>query len=141
MNLVKSVVFVAAAGVLGACATTASLAPTTANPGSEGEVRVSAGPNGNSKVEVKLDHLPDPRALDPTYATYVVWIKAEDATRFVNVGQVAINSQREGRLDTVTPHRSFTVVVTAEPDATASEPGTAVVLRGDVERPRGFMRN
>ncbi|MDP2343535.1 MAG: hypothetical protein Q8O67_21425 [Deltaproteobacteria bacterium] len=134
MNLLNSALAVAGIAVLAACSTTTTLAPTNANPASEGKVRVSEGPNGNTKVEVTLDHLPNPRALDPTYATYVVWIKPDERGQFMNMGQVAINDEREGRLETITPLHRFTLVVTAEPDATATTPSGAIMLRGDVER-------
>jgi hypothetical protein len=138
MKLLKSVVLIAA-GVLGACATATALAPTSANPASEGSVHARAGPNGNTKLDVRLDHLPYPQALDPSFTTYVVWLKAEPSGSFVNMGQVAINEEREGRLETITPHRHFIVVVTAEADAAATAPMGAVMLRGDVLRGRSAL--
>lgn len=128
-----------AALVVAACATTAALSPTDVNPGSEGKISAREGPNGNTRLDVRLGHLPAPAALSPSLDTFVVWVKPVNGD-YVNVGQVAIDKDREGRLVTTTPHREFSVVVTAEPDATTTSPSGPVMLRGEVDRSQGFLR-
>lgn len=115
------------------CATTeASLAPTNRNPGSEGSVVARDGKNGNTELVVDLKYLPDPAAYGAS--TYVVWIRPTATDDYLNMGQVAIDKKRHGRLATLTPHEQFDVLVTAEDRATAGEPSNVVMLRGAVDQ-------
>lgn len=116
-----------------ACSTTnATLAPTNRNPGSEGSVVARDGKNGNTELVVDLNHLPDPSVYGAQ--TYVVWIRPSATDDYVNVGQVAIDKKRHGRLATLTPHEQFDVLVTAEDRATSGEPSNVIMLRGAIDQ-------
>lgn len=142
MTIMKSIALLCiapAALLVAACATTAALSPTSVNPASEGQIIAREGPNGNTRLDVRLDHLPDPAALGPSLAAFVVWVKPTNGD-YVNVGQITIDDDREGRLLTTTPHRQFSVVVTAEPRATTTTPSGPVMMRGEVDRKDGPLR-
>jgi hypothetical protein len=116
----------------GCSSTTATLAPTNRNPASEGSVVARDGKNGNTELVVDLNHLPDPGVYGAT--TYVVWIRPSATDDYLNVGQVAIDKKRHGRLATLTPHEQFDVLVTAEDRATSGEPSQVIMLRGAVDQ-------
>lgn len=129
----KRILAFACFAFIAACSTTtADLAPTNRNPGSEGSVVARDGKNGNTELVVDLKHLPDPAAFDAS--TYVVWIRPAATDDYMNVGQVAIDKQRRGRLATLTPHEQFDVLVTAEDRATAGEPSKVIMLRGSIDQ-------
>ena len=112
------------------CATQSTLNPTTMNPGSAGTISARETSNGNTKLDVDLKFLPPPAAVGAN--TYVVWIRPQGG-RFINVGQVGIDQQRRGHLETTTPHDSFVVLVTGEDSGTASAPSETVILTGVVD--------
>jgi hypothetical protein len=114
----------------GCSSTTASLAPTNRNPGSEGSVVARDAKNGNTELVVDLNHLPDPSVYGAS--AYVVWIRPTATDDYLNVGQIAIDKKRHGRLATLTPHEEFDVLVTAEDRATSGEPSNVIMLRGAV---------
>lgn len=102
-------------------------------PAAEGTVEASAGANGNTALTVRVKHLAPPSKLESDATVYVVWIQAGDAP-IQNVGAMTLNDDLEGRLDTVTPHVRFKVMVTPEPGAQGSEPTHEPVFTSDVER-------
>ena len=118
------------AALAGCAANKSTLSPTTVNPGSAGTIVATETKNGNTKLDVDVNYLPPPGALGSN--TYVVWIRPGNG-RFVNLGQVAIDDKRHGSLETMTPHKSFTVIVTGEETATAAAPSQTVVLTGVVD--------
>lgn len=119
-----------AAALAGCAATKATLNPTRVNPGSVGTVVAKETSNGNTKLDVDINHLPPPGALGAN--TYVVWIRPHDG-KYLNLGQVAIDERRHGHLETTTPHQSFIVIVTGEDNPTAAVPSSTVVLTGVVD--------
>ena len=125
--------------VVAGCATTTTLAPTALNPASEGKIIAREGPNENTELAIRLEHLPEPQVFDPSLDTYVAWVRPSGGGEYVNVGQIAIDSDRQGMLNTVTPYDHLDVLVTAEFEATAQTPSKYVMLRGEVERQRRLM--
>jgi hypothetical protein len=63
----------------------------------------------------------------------VVWIQPRNGDQ-QNVGALTLNDELEGRLDTLTPHASFRVVVTPEASGRVAVPAHAPVFTADVER-------
>lgn len=114
---------------LGACGGT-TYESTGRQPalGADATVEVSSSAD-NHRVKVEVDHLPPPERLAPGMERYSVW--------FVPNGRSAVlagtldydEDSREGRLETVTPHRSFTVLVTAQRAELPHEPSDVVVFR------------
>lgn len=97
--------------------------------GSDGTVQVEPIEGGNTMVTVAIDHLPPVERLGPNLSVYAVW--------FVPPGRTAEKagildydpSERTGRMMATTPHRHFTLQITAEPDATTVSPSDVVVAR------------
>jgi hypothetical protein len=78
-----------------------------------GKVKVANQKDGNTKVKVEVDHLAPPAVASDTATAYVVWIKPEQGLP-QNVGILNVGSNRKGSLDTKTPYKEFTVMVTLE---------------------------
>jgi hypothetical protein len=116
------------------CSQIHELRPAQRNPAAVGNIKAKADDNKNT-VEVRAEHLAPPAALDPTLNTYVVWIRPSVAQEFTNVGQLAMRSDRSGRLQATTPFPEFNVLVTAEQSGTARAPSTFVVMEGYAKRP------
>ena len=119
-----------------ACQTTrdTALAPGPTTPASQGMVRTSEDQNGNTRLSVEVKHLPPPERLSPELRTFVVWIKPAGSGDYVNMGQLAIDDDRKGTLNTVTPHTDMMVLVTAEASGAPGYPSTYKMLDGRAER-------
>jgi hypothetical protein len=103
------------------------------SPASEGTVSATAGDNGNTNVAIRVKHLAPPSKMQADATVYVVWIQPRNA-RAQSVGALVLNSNLEGQLDTVTPHRRFAVMVTPEPSGQVTEPTHDPVFTSDVDR-------
>jgi hypothetical protein len=126
-----AVLLVAVAG----CAKSHELRPVDRNPAAVGTIKASADANKNTLLDVRVEHLAPPTSLDPTLSTYVVWIRPAAGGEFVNIGQLAMQDDRSGRLRATTPHPEFDVLVTAEQSGTVKFPSTFVVMQGRAKRP------
>jgi hypothetical protein len=102
-------------------------------PASEGTVDATAGANGNTNVAIRVKHLAPPSKVQADATVYVVWIQPHNAEA-QSVGALVVNSNLEGRLDTVTPHRRFAVMVTPEPSGQVSRPTHDPVFTSDIDR-------
>jgi len=111
------------------------LRPALRNPAAVGSIKARADDNQNTLLDVRAEHLAPPVALDPTLSTYVVWIRPVAVQEFTNVGQLAVRSDRSGRLQATTPFPEFNVLVTAEQSGTARAPSPFVVMEGYAKRP------
>jgi hypothetical protein len=101
-------------------------------PASEGTVRVTAGENGNSKLSIRVKHLASPSRMSADSTVYVVWVQPREGER-QNVGALTLNKDLEGSLETLTPHRRFTLSVTPEPSGQAASPSHEPVFTYEVE--------
>jgi hypothetical protein len=61
----------------------------------------------------------------------IVWIKPANGAR-QSVGQLTVDDNLEGRLETVTAHRAFALTVTPEPNAQVSKPSSKPVFSANV---------
>ena len=113
---------------LAACATPAQMTTGPSVLGAEGQVNVADGPNGNTLVKVVIHHLAAPEKVSPGATVYVAWIQSAEGGTQQNVGQIQLDGNQSGRLDTVTSFKNFTMTVTAEAAATASTPTGNPVL-------------
>jgi hypothetical protein len=102
-------------------------------PAASGEIKTEEGDNGNLEMKIEVKHLATPEKFDPTARAFVVWVEKAGATP-QNVGALRVDNDLTGRLDTVTPHRRFTLAITAEPDPAAVLPKGPRVLSAAVER-------
>ena len=90
--------------------------PLTASPSvpaAKGKVDVDKDHNGNRKIKVEVQHLAKPSTLTPAQTAYVVWTQARGRDP-ENKGQLSVDKNLEGKLETTTTYEAFDVFVTAE---------------------------
>jgi hypothetical protein len=128
-----AVVAVVAAIAMAGCASTQkyTLNPGPNTPAATGTAKVETSKQGNEKVELTVDHLPEPASLGGA-SNYVVWIEPAGEQQVMPAGALKIDENRQGKLDFVTPYKDFNVIVTAERTTAPSEPSDEVVLRGQI---------
>ncbi len=101
-------------------------------PAARGEVNAHRDDNGNTEVKLEVEHLAKPENLTPPKTSYTVWFQ-ERGSDPVNQGQLRVNSKLKADFRTVTPMRSFDLLVTAESDPLAKVPAGVEVLRASVQ--------
>jgi hypothetical protein len=109
--------------------------PLTADksvPAARGQVDVGRDKNGNTKVELQVEHLAMPENLTPPRTVYLVWFQ-ERGSEPLSQGALKPNKNLKATFKGVTPMKSFDVLVTAESDASAKAPSGIEVLRASVQ--------
>jgi len=102
-------------------------------PAAKGSVEVGKDRNGNTEVELKVEHLANPTGLSPSQANYIVWLQ-EKGSGPENQGELKVNGKLQGSFRTVTPRKNFELFVTGENDGTVKMPSGPEVLRTSVSR-------
>lgn len=121
------------AGLELGCATTPSaLQAASSIPAGEGTVQATLGANGNTDLSLRVKHLAPASRMASDATVYVVWIQPFEASS-QNVGALTLSEDLEGRLDTVTPHRRFLVMVTPEPSSRMEKPTHEAVFTARVD--------
>jgi len=103
-------------------------------PAAQGTITATSAENNNTAVVVDVRHLASPERVQPGATTYVVWARAMGRDSYQNLGALRVDSDLRGRLRTVTPLRSFDVIVTAEASPTVTAPANKGVLSATIER-------
>ena len=101
-------------------------------PAARGQVDVGHDKNGNTKVEVKVEHLATPENLTPPRTAYVVWFKERDAEP-LNQGLLKPGKDLKATFRSVTPLKTFDVVITAESDPNTKSPAGSEIMRASVQ--------
>jgi hypothetical protein len=97
-----------------------TMATTDKIPSAVGKVKVKEEKDGNTRVKVEVAHLAQPNdVFDAT--TYVVWLKPRTGLA-QNVGVLNVDKKLNGSIETRTPFKDFTILVTAERSANATMP-------------------
>lgn len=104
------------------------------NPAAQGTVTATSTDNNNTAVVVDVHHLASPERVQPGATTYVVWARDTGRDTYQNLGALRVDGELHGRLRTVTPLRSFDVLVTAEASPTVTTPASKSVLSATIER-------
>jgi hypothetical protein len=97
-----------------------TMATTDKIPSAVGKVKVKEEKDGNTRVKVEVSHLAQPDDVFNA-TTYVVWLKPR-AGIAQNVGVLNVDKKLNGSLETRTPFKDFTVLVTAERQPNATMP-------------------
>jgi len=108
------------------------MAASGETPAAQGSVATETGDNGNTVVHVRVKHLAPPERIAPGATTYVVWVQAI-GNSVQSVGALNVDDDLAGKLDFVTPHRVFRVVITPETQATVASPSHRAVFTADVD--------
>lgn len=107
------------------------LRPGTADPSAAGKINYHHDRNGNTSMELKVDHLAAPMNLQPAKQVYVVWVQAPGQAP-ENKGVLKVNRDEKGDIKMTSPHQAFDIFVTAEDSPSVSSPSGPEVLRGTV---------
>lgn len=110
------------------CATKVPFVRSQFVPAAEAQAKVNHDDNGNAQIDLKVRHLARPENLTPPKSTYVVWAETPGG-RVVNLGQLVVDDDLDGRFRTVTPLQEFRLLITAEDIPMAREPSQQIVLR------------
>jgi hypothetical protein len=120
-------VALAAAG----CAKNVKLAALPMARGGSAEVKVELTYDRNNTIELKLGNVPEPSTLKPEYTRYVLWAATPDKQRVTNIGQLRLDDEQNAEITTLTPLRSFVLLVTAEAAGDTATPGPDVVFESE----------
>lgn len=138
-RLAASLSLAASLGAAFACATKIPFLPSTTSPAASGLVNAELDDNGNSRVELQLEHLALPGTLSPPRATYVVWAESQFG-RQVLLGRLAVAADdRSAEWEGTVPFEKFRMIVTAEDIAWPERPREPYVVQTDfVEADKGM---
>jgi outer membrane protein OmpA-like peptidoglycan-associated protein len=103
-----------------------------AAPNASGEAKVEAKKSGTA-IEAKVKGMPPPTTLGAEFLTYVLWIVTPDGST-TNMGEIPIDKNGEGKLDTSAQSQTFAIGVTAEPYSAVSLPSEIVILVNDTTK-------
>lgn len=101
-------------------------------PAAEGKIDYQHDRNGNTSMELKVEHLAAPTSLQPVKQVYVVWVQAPGQPP-ENQGVLKVNEGLKGSIKMITKSQSFDVFVTAEDTPSVTQPSTMEVLRASVQ--------
>jgi hypothetical protein len=101
-------------------------------PGARAEVAIGKDKNGNTRLKMTVQHLANLENLTPRATAYVVWLQ-ERGGNSLNQGQLKVDKNLKATFETVTPLKSFDVLVTAEQDPRTNGPSGPEVLRATIQ--------
>ena len=141
--IIYSIVFQAVAGLVGmqfGCDTVRSweTRPTSMTsasdvPASEGTVKATVGANGNTNLYVRVKHLAPAYKVYPEATVYIVWLQ-RPGEPIQKIGALTLSDNLEGSLNTETPYRRFTLIITPEPGRQVEQPTHEPVFKSEVVR-------
>jgi hypothetical protein len=118
---------------LASCAKKISFQTSSVVPSAEGSVKIKKDNNNNYRIDLNVIRLADPKRLDPSKNTYVVWVEtAENASKNIgslNTSSSLLSKTLKSSLKTVSPFKPVSLFITAEDNADIQYPGSQVVLR------------
>jgi len=102
-------------------------------PAAQATAKVSATENGNTQIDLVVEHMASPERVDPGATVYVVWVRGNEAgAQPQNLGALKVDDKLKGSISAVTPLRSFDLYVTAEPSQLSSMPTGKTLLNTTV---------
>jgi hypothetical protein len=114
------------------CARKVSFQTSSVVPAARGDVKVKKDNNNNYSIQISLFNLSEPKRLQPSKNTYVVWMETDDNVT-KNIGQINsstgfLSSKLKASFETVSSTKPTKIFLTAEDDAGIQYPGAQVVL-------------
>jgi hypothetical protein len=101
-------------------------------PAASGVVKVQrAKDNGNTKLDIKVEHLARPGSLTPSANNYLVWIRPNGGDAFKQ-GAIGVGKNLSGELRLETVSKDFDVVITAEQSDSVTFPSSVEVLSAHI---------
>ena len=95
-------------------------------PAADAEVSVKQEDNNNYAVDIEIENLAKPGRLHPPRNTYVAWYQTDSGPQ--KIGQIIVNNNLKGSLETVLPNRPNRIFITAEQDPSVEYPNTPIIL-------------
>src|SRR5580765_2626277 len=117
---------------VGGGATKVIFVGTPTAPNASGEAKVEAKRSGTD-IEVKVKGMPQPTTLGAEFLTYVLWAVTPDGST-TNLGEIPIDKNGEGKLNTTAQSQTFAMGVTTEPYLAVALPSEMVVLVNDTTK-------
>ncbi|HZQ23508.1 MAG TPA: hypothetical protein VFA89_12000 [Terriglobales bacterium] len=108
-----------------------NMTPAASVPAANGNAVLTKDSNGNTVVDLKVQHLAKPQNLTPPKNVYVVWIQPRGGAA-TNEGELRVNDNLQAEFKTPTTYKTFDIFVTAEDNASATQPTGPEVLRQTV---------
>jgi hypothetical protein len=97
-------------------------------PAASGTVKVNRDKdNGNTKLDIKVDHLAKPSSLTPPANAYIVWVRPNGGDP-VKQGAIGVGKDLKGELQVVTVSKDFDLLITAEQSDNVTAPSGLEVL-------------
>lgn len=107
--------------------------PTAEVPAADANAKIGTDDNGNTKVDLEVEHLASPASLPPPATAYVVWFQPSGEAA-QNKGVLKVGDDLKGKFKAVTPYKSLELIVTAEGDPRATMPSGRVIMRQQLTR-------
>lgn len=117
---------------VGGGSTKVTFVGTPAAPNASGKANVGAQESGTS-IELRVQGLPQPTTLGSEFLTYVLWAVTPDGST-TNLGEIFIDKNGEGEMNTIAQSQTFAMAVTAEPYSLVALPSEVVVLVNDTKK-------
>ncbi|MEO5995716.1 MAG: hypothetical protein ABIN89_03345 [Chitinophagaceae bacterium] len=120
---------------LSSCSKKISFQTSSVVPAAKGTVKIKKDKNSNYQIEVSIRNLAEPKRLEPSRNTYVIWMDT-DNNGTKNIGQINtstnfLSSKLKASFQTVSSFKPKKVFITAEDDASIQYPGMQLVLSTD----------
>lgn len=97
-------------------------------PAASGTVNVNRNKdNGNTQLDIKVEHLAKPASLTPASNVYIVWVRPRGEAP-VKQGAIGVNNDLNGEMKTVTVSKDFDLFITAEQSENVAMPNGIEVL-------------
>jgi len=114
-------------------------------PAASGEIAVSDGPNGNTRLKIRVHHLAPAQRIAREATGYVAWVVPYHGTNRAasteqqsgdgeqsNIGAIQLDPDLNGTLNTLTALRHFDVSITPEASPSATQPSNPPVLTASI---------
>jgi hypothetical protein len=128
----RTVTLLAFAALALACGPNRPMAATTRAPSTNGWFAIGKDTNDNTRVKIRVEHMPPATRLGEGLTTYIVWIATTDRRVSVNAGQLKVSESQSAEMETLTPLNSFSLFITAERSTDVMVPGPTIVLEASV---------
>lgn len=125
----------AAALTVSSCAGARQLQMTSSAdiPAAASSVKVGTTDNGNTSIDLEVEHMASPDRVDPGATVYIVWVRGNEVDALPqNMGALRVDDHLKGSLSAVTPLRAFELYVTAESSQATTTPAGKTLLRTTV---------
>jgi hypothetical protein len=103
-------------------------------PAARGNATVTTTDDGNTKIDLNVEHLARPDEINPEATVYVVWAQDKAGVQEPrNLGALMVDEDLEGNITAVTPLRAFDLFITAEPSPRMTTPSGEQLMTTNID--------